>query len=530
MEPPGGTCSQNTNSNISQRKTHPVSPNPASADQLSLQDSALSRLIDAVSLGDENHTHGSISALIGQLEMSPEQATDLNPSLRSRPSSTPVRRIEDSRAHPVSSPETLEPATFTILDEQVLSSIMDLPSSHLELKSRRSSLNKTLDQAEDAQVESCGGNRYQDGYRAGTFGGPREFSLNSTISERFLLCHDSTSSSLMEVEINVDGDPLQTTLTSGHNDLQFSNQSLYYNNRSSTSTLRRSTRGAHSTESVVDRPSLPQHRPQWDPGTDRHLSYSNNQMIVFSSSDCLTRTPETSSSRWISAPVVLPKQYSKSCQKNQTLKPAASECYKGIYLVGSPIPKSSSPCKSKSLGDLTSEDISCNFQSRYKIISRSFITPAMHDYRRTSDAANQTPRTDALTAQLRKLVTLDETDPRPHPLPPCPASQLPAPLSRRLSTRSQSRVRHIANRARERQHRPSPAPGGVVLRNKTSSSQNDPINRHSTGSYIAGYMERVEGRGSPDGSGSCFRGYRDQCQDDDFCDRSEPEVYFLLRI
>uniref|UniRef100_W5LLW9 Phosphoinositide phospholipase C n=1 Tax=Astyanax mexicanus TaxID=7994 RepID=W5LLW9_ASTMX len=137
-------------------------------------------------------------------------------------------------------------------------------------------------------------------------------------------------------------------------------------------------------------------------------------------------------------------------------------------------------------------------------------------------------------------------------LPPVPASSAvstedqedPPPfLSRRLSSRSQSRVRHIASRAKERQQEALKRPVGgsseVVLRNKPVSSQNLLINRHSTGSYIAGYLEQVgpEDRGLPEGSCTTLHyGYRDQCYADDSvlpsdsCPTSEPEVYFLLRL
>ncbi|XP_009873653.1 PREDICTED: 1-phosphatidylinositol 4,5-bisphosphate phosphodiesterase eta-2 [Apaloderma vittatum] len=64
--------------------------------------------------------------------------------------------------------------------------------------------------------------------------------------------------------------------------------------------------------------------------------------------------------------------------------------------------------KSKSLGDLTSDDIVCTFESKYRSISRSFVTRSMREQRRSSG--------------LRSPV-------------------------------SQSRVRYIANRARQAQER-----------------------------------------------------------------------------
>ncbi|XP_029922478.1 1-phosphatidylinositol 4,5-bisphosphate phosphodiesterase eta-1 isoform X2 [Myripristis murdjan] len=243
--------------------------------------------------------------------------------------------------------------------------------------------------------------------------------------------------------------------------------------------------------------------------------------------------------------------------------------------------KSSSPCKSKSLGDLTSEDISCNFQSKYHILSRSFITPHMTNRKRVGAMGGvtfQSQPSDPLTEQLRKLVSLEGSDsdtdrpqspqlpqaakpPQSHPQPQTTntahsavrdTDDSPPLLTRRLSSRSQSRVRHINNRARERQQEAlkpragvvissTASIGGVVLRNKPSS-QNPPANRHSTGSYIAGYLGQLEDRGLPEGAcTSLHYGYGDRYRDhyytddslppaDSSCSTSEPEVYFLLRL
>lgn len=236
-------------------------------------------------------------------------------------------------------------------------------------------------------------------------------------------------------------------------------------------------------------------------------------------------------------------------------------------------------CKSKSLGDLTSEDISCNFQSKYRIISRSFITHQMRKQRMKAalgEGSYQSKSCDPLTKQLRKLVSLEGDDrdsdtPRMHPLdqatnqscshpqtpsvPPAVPRDLddsPPPLTRRLSSRSQSRVRHINSRARERQQEAlkprtgtvvngSSGVGGVVMRNKPSS-QYPLANRHSTGSYIAGNFGQLEDRGLPEGACTLLHhrngdSYGDLCYTDDSLppadsihSASEPEVYFLLRL
>ncbi|XP_031729338.1 1-phosphatidylinositol 4,5-bisphosphate phosphodiesterase eta-1 isoform X2 [Anarrhichthys ocellatus] len=242
-------------------------------------------------------------------------------------------------------------------------------------------------------------------------------------------------------------------------------------------------------------------------------------------------------------------------------------------------PTAPSPCKSKSLGDLTSEDISCNFQSKYHIISRSFITPHMRKQKRMGtmgEVTFQSQSCDPLTEQLRKLVSLEGDDsdrdgPQPPQLHQEAKTPLPQPqvasvasvvhrdvddspplLTRRLSSRSQSRVRHINIRARERlQEALKPRAGevvnsnasigGVVLRNKPAS-QNPPANRHSTGSYIAGYLGQLEDRGLPEGACTSLRNgngdhYGDHFYTDDSLpsadsnhSESEPEVYFLLRL
>nr|XP_010305524.1 PREDICTED: 1-phosphatidylinositol 4,5-bisphosphate phosphodiesterase eta-2 [Balearica regulorum gibbericeps] len=87
--------------------------------------------------------------------------------------------------------------------------------------------------------------------------------------------------------------------------------------------------------------------------------------------------------------------------------------------------------KSKSLGDLTSDDIVCTFESKYRSISRSFVTRSMREQRRSSS--------------LRSSVNLDPTESEEE------GESLG--LLRRSSSRSQSRVRYIANRAKQAQER-----------------------------------------------------------------------------
>lgn len=195
----------------------------------------------------------------------------------------------------------------------------------------------------------------------------------------------------------------------------------------------------------------------------------------------------------------------------------------------------SSPCKSKSLGDLTSEDISCNFESKYQYISRSFISSGLRDRKAAAMQAVRPHSTDALTEQLRRLLSLEQEDSR-EPLCPRQTEQdCPRALVRKLSSRSQSRVRNIASRARERQEaagKQRPCDGGavagVVLRNKAGGHG---VNRHSTGSYIGRYLHGCAGerRGAPEGSCSALQHGCGELQLPPAA-AEQPEIYFLLRL
>lgn len=238
---------------------------------------------------------------------------------------------------------------------------------------------------------------------------------------------------------------------------------------------------------------------------------------------------------------------------NQTCGPLSSD--EGMHAPAPrqpthpPLPalKLPSPCKSKSLGDLTSEDIACNFESKYQCISKSFVTTGIRDKKGVTTKTKSLEPIDALTEQLRKLVSFDQEEGCQVLYSKPDASHFPRALVRKLSSRSQSRVRNIASRAKEKQEankqkvvNPSHA-GGVVLRNKPSA----PLpagNRHSTGSYIAGYLRSskaggLEGHGIPEGACAALRpGYGDPfCSDHSILQtepnsEDKPEIYFLLRL
>uniref|UniRef100_A0A3Q3MNB0 Phosphoinositide phospholipase C n=1 Tax=Mastacembelus armatus TaxID=205130 RepID=A0A3Q3MNB0_9TELE len=410
----------------------------------SLHDSAISRLIDAVSLGNEQDTCGSISALIGKFESTVEDnvfklSHDHTPSNHSNFRSTIPKTLQDLR--PPLTTNTAAPNT-----------------KHLIISQADASAPALLSSPETAELEEVP------------------------------LCH--------------------TSYPSPQNNCKALNHS-------------------------------------------RDLSSSYTQQRTYSGSQILSRSDRLENKQM--------EREQVRCFHNGF---PSSESFPGQTFVStnisrdrdlySPLPDcdavgnsiAPNPCKSKSLGDLTSEDISCNFQSKYHIISRSFITPHMRKQKKMGtmgEVTFQSHSCDTLTEQLRKLVSLEGDD-----------NDSPPFLTRRLSSRSQSRVRHINSRARERQQEAlksrtgvvinsANSIGGVVLRNKPAS-QNPPANRHSTGSYIAGYLGQLEDRGLPEGAcTSLLYGNGDHYGDQYYTDNSlpaadssrsasEPEVYFLLRL
>ncbi|KFO76650.1 1-phosphatidylinositol 4,5-bisphosphate phosphodiesterase eta-2, partial [Cuculus canorus] len=113
--------------------------------------------------------------------------------------------------------------------------------------------------------------------------------------------------------------------------------------------------------------------------------------------------------------------------------------------------------KSKSLGDLTSDDIVCTFESKYRSISRSFVTRSMREQRRSSSLRSSVKSQDELTEQLKKLRAFQQENDITSPisLDPTESEEEGESLGllRRSSSRSQSRVRYIANRAKQAQER-----------------------------------------------------------------------------
>ncbi|XP_078095864.1 1-phosphatidylinositol 4,5-bisphosphate phosphodiesterase eta-2-like [Mustelus asterias] len=112
-----------------------------------------------------------------------------------------------------------------------------------------------------------------------------------------------------------------------------------------------------------------------------------------------------------------------------------------------------SPSKSKSLGDLTSDDIVPSFDSKYKSISRNFITRPMREQRRA--AGMKRLAQDNLTEQLKRITSFERENDITSPTAgqPPEAEEISPVVLRRSSSRSQSRVRYIANRAKQAQER-----------------------------------------------------------------------------
>ncbi|XP_053136809.1 1-phosphatidylinositol 4,5-bisphosphate phosphodiesterase eta-2 isoform X1 [Hemicordylus capensis] len=157
----------------------------------------------------------------------------------------------------------------------------------------------------------------------------------------------------------------------------------------------------------------------------------------------LARAPEMGSS-------AIPRRHTWSRLYMETLK---QSCLKAQR----PEKAETNPAKSKSLGDLTSDDIACAFEGKYRSISRGFVTRSMREQRRQAAARFSAKPPDKLTERLRKLTTFQQEDDitSPTSLEPIESEEEEegAGLLRRSSSRSQSRVRYIANRARQAQER-----------------------------------------------------------------------------
>lgn len=121
------------------------------------------------------------------------------------------------------------------------------------------------------------------------------------------------------------------------------------------------------------------------------------------------------------------------------------------WSVRRPSSAAASDSVSKSLGDLTSEDISCHCESTYRSISRSFISRPTGEQK---PAGGREPQPgDNLTQRLRQLASVEPLTAKDF-APECSAGEMPEEAAgARRRSRSHSRVRYIANRTKRAQER-----------------------------------------------------------------------------
>ncbi|XP_065495971.1 1-phosphatidylinositol 4,5-bisphosphate phosphodiesterase eta-1 isoform X3 [Caloenas nicobarica] len=531
---------------------------------LTMQDSDISRLIDEVSLANESELDSAVSALIGQVDVTGDQTNlTAGSSLHGASGQTCGVMAAHPHVHPaglsslckhnfttpksiksplfstpdttmISSPETAEYSAYTIIHEATLTPTSEC-KTHNELV-----CNKKLNNREN-NLPSCpcpsplsllnANPKRKCGTSWEVLESTSSFASNSLIFEETLVDpptgENSESSSLVEL----DGDSQELLVTA----CGYKREDM----------------------SQLASPLKLRHKQDTGLGGERTCGHSTSAELCVAALGC----PDNVSTAASQLPFPICENAGFLChhpsdkQKNATCTSQRSQLNMHSPMLKTtlafPLPsaiKQTSPCKSKSLGDLTSEDISCNFESKYQYISRSFISSGMRD-KKLAAMKNMRPHsTDALTEQLRKLVSLEQEDSRHTRCSRQPEEDCPRALVRKLSSRSQSRVRNIASRAKERQeaaskHRASntSSVAGVVLRNKPSASPHI-INRHSTGSYIGRYLnsfpgEAAEGRGMPEGACAALHyGCGDRLYTDDAVLQLEPssddkpEIYFLLRL
>ncbi|KAM9604556.1 1-phosphatidylinositol 4,5-bisphosphate phosphodiesterase eta-1 isoform 1-T1 [Trichechus inunguis] len=524
-----------------------------------LRESGISQLIDDVTLTNENEPGSSISALIGQFDETGDLANltvashlhrtsgiSGHPPLPTMGLKMPFRhgfsQEKPKSSFPCSppaplassSPETTEHVTRTVIHETTCTSISKTKlddelagkakagttDGHLPGTPRPSHcwLPTSPNKGKDWNVlKNCSPTTSTD------------FTLEDVVGDP-ALCFNSVESSLVEI----DGESENLSLTT-----------CDYRRRA-TSQLASPLKPKHSQEVVEHFPSglrngyhketLPASVPE---------IVNNIQDVKYQSTSCLACQGAGFVHHHFSNPdakmnlTYMPLQSSVQDMHAPVSKPSAH--------LSLPTLKLPSPCKSKSLGDLTSEDIACNFESKYQCISKSFVPNGTREKKGVPVKMKPLASTDALTEQLRKLVSFDQEDGCQVLYSKPEVNQLPRALVRKLSSRSQSRVRNIASRAKEKQEankqrvvNPSHV-GGVVLRNKPAAPPSA-VNRHSTGSYIAGYLSNrrgsgLEGRGIPEGAcAGLSYGYVDRfCSDNSVLQTEpsgddKPEIYFLLRL
>ncbi|XP_031229849.1 1-phosphatidylinositol 4,5-bisphosphate phosphodiesterase eta-1 isoform X3 [Mastomys coucha] len=519
-----------------------------------LQDTEISNLIDDVTLTNENLSGSSISALIGQFEESSHYSADvtvvshlLSTSGTSGGAPLPIAGLHTPFKHGLSqgkhkasflcsSPELnkLSSVETTKLDNNTVACGMigspistPKPGDDPSDKAKTRVMEDNLPGLPDTAGQFPKSPTHEEDHRQvmNSSALSVELAMEDIIADP-TLCINSAESSLVEI----DGESENLSLTTCDYREEDPNQlvsPLKVQQNQMVEHIQRGLRNGYCKETL-----LPSEIFNNIPGVKNysisHLTYQGAGFVYnhFSSSDAKTN---------------------KICGPQQ---PRAPDMHDPTPTLSTHDPvaalKLPSPCKSKSLGDLTSEDIACNFESKYQCISRSFVTNGIRDKSMTMKTKSLEPL-DALTEQLRKLVSFEQEDSCQVLYSKQDVNQCPRALVRKLSSRSQSRVRNIASRAKEKQEAgkqkamTQSTRGGVVLRSKPPAPPLA-VNRHSTGSYIASYLRNMkagglEGRGIPEGACTALRyGYVDQfCSDNSVLQiepssEDKPEIYFLLRL
>ncbi|XP_005344112.1 1-phosphatidylinositol 4,5-bisphosphate phosphodiesterase eta-1 isoform X4 [Microtus ochrogaster] len=521
------------------------------------QDTEISNLIDDVTLTNENEPGSSISALIGQFEESQHRAnvavvshllgTDVTTGGAPLPMTwglqTPFKHgfsqgkpKASSYSSPelikLSSAETAKPTNNTLVCEMTGSPISkSKPGTDPSDKTKTRVMEGNLPVSHDASPGQFPKSHTHGKDQRRVMNSPdlsTELALEDLIVDPALGVN-SEESSLVEIDGESENLSRTTCDYRGEGLSQIVSPLKLRHSQEMVEHVPRGLRNVYCKEAPL--PSAPE-------------IFNNIQGVKNQSISCLT---------YQGAGFVYNHFSSSDAKTNQICgpqQPGATDMHASTPTPSAHAPlvalKLPSPCKSKSLGDLTSEDIACNFESKYQCISRSFVTNSIRDKSVAMKTKSLEPL-DALTEQLRKLVSFDQEDSCQVLYSKQDVSQYPRALVRKLSSRSQSRVRNIASRAKEKQEAGKQKAtthsvrGGVVLRSKPSAPALA-VNRHSTGSYIASYLRNMkagglEGRGIPEGACTALRyGYVDQfCSDNSVLQTEpssddKPEIYFLLRL
>lgn len=206
-----------------------------------------------------------------------------------------------------------------------------------------------------------------------------------------------------------------------------------------------------SSDTVIDLslPNLARHTPSWPGCSHAPLVSCSSAHVTKSKSN--PNIPQSATPHdALESRHLQPPPESPPCRLSQRRHTWSQLFMEGLKQSSGRPPATTSMFKS--LGDLTSDDISCSFDSKYRSISRSFIIRPTHDTLRRGPL----PTPNNLTMQLRRLTDvepLSSKDIVPHVALESQEECVDDTLVRRPSSRSQSRVRYIANRAKKAQER-----------------------------------------------------------------------------